>query len=102
MCPVCRHPLARCTCRKAGPPPGGDGVVRVRRETAGRKGKGVTVVLGLPLPPDELTRLGAQLKKKCGSGGTVKDGVVEIQGDHCDLVMAELAAQGWTVKRAGG
>ena len=77
-------------------------MVRVSRETKGRAGKGVTLVKGLPLAPAELTALGKQLKAACGSGGTVKDGVVEVQGDHCDKVIAWLAAKGWKVKRAGG
>ncbi len=72
------------------------------RETKGRKGKGVTVITGVPLPLTELKELGKALKKLCGSGGTVKDGVIEIQGDHRDRLVAELATRGWTVKRAGG
>jgi len=76
--------------------------VRVGRETKGRKGKGVTVVTGVPLAADALDALGSKLKRLCGSGGTVKDGVIEIQGDHRDLLVAELAKLGWTVKRSGG
>ena len=72
------------------------------RQTKGRKGKGVTVVTGLPLSDAELAELGADLKRRCGSGGTVKAGVIEIQGDHRDVVVAELAARGWAAKRAGG
>ena len=79
-----------------------DGVVRVSRETKGRGGKTVTVVHGLALGEDALVALGKQLKAACGSGGTVKDGVIEVQGDHCEKVMALLKAQGHTVKRAGG
>lgn len=103
VCPGCGQPAAQCTC-KAKVRPAGDGIVRVSRETAGRKGKGVTVVKGLPLDDAALTALGKQLKAVCGSGGTVKDGVVEIQGDHLDKVLAWLKArpEGWTVKRAGG
>lgn len=102
-CPGCGQPQAQCRC-KAAPRPLGDGIVRVSRETAGRKGKGVTVIRGLPLDDAALTALGKQLKAACGSGGTVKDGVVEIQGDHLDKVLAWLKArpEGWTVKRAGG
>jgi len=77
-------------------------VVRVGRETKGRRGKGVTVVTGVPLSGAGLEELGSRLKRLCGSGGTVKDGVIEIQGDHRDLLVEELAKQGWTVKRAGG
>ena len=79
-----------------------DGVVRVMRETKGRKGKGVTLVTGVPLEGADLARLGKELKKRCGSGGTVKNGVVEIQGDHRDVVVDLLSARGWTVKRSGG
>lgn len=103
VCPGCGQPAAQCTC-KAKVRPAGDGVVRVSRETAGRKGKGVTVIKGLPLDDAALTACAKQLKATCGSGGTVKDGVVEIQGDHLDKVLAWLKArpEGWTVKRAGG
>ena len=78
--------------------------MRVSRETAGRKGKGVTVIKGLPLDDAALTALAKQLKASCGSGGTVKDGTVEIQGDHLDRVVTWLKArpEGWTIKRAGG
>jgi translation initiation factor 1 len=75
---------------------------RVGRETKGRKGKGVTVVTGVPLTAYALDELGSKLKRICGSGGTVKDGVIEIQGDHRDLLVTELAKLGWTVKRSGG
>ncbi|ART63437.1 translation initiation factor [Kushneria marisflavi] len=79
-----------------------DGIVRLKRETAGRKGKGVTTLHGIPLPDDELKRLMQALKKRCGSGGALKDGVVEIQGDHRDTLRAELEKRGYTVKLAGG
>ena len=101
MCPACRMPVAACVCsRKA--VPAGDGIVRVSRETKGRAGKGVTLVKGLALDPAALAALGKQLKAACGSGGTVKDGVIEVQGEHCDRVIELLQAQGHTVKRAGG
>lgn len=74
----------------------------MERQTKGRKGKGVTILRGIPLPEPELKALGARLKKKCGSGGTIKDGVIEIQGDHRDLLVPELESHGWKVKRAGG
>jgi translation initiation factor 1 len=101
MCPVCRKPVASCVC---GQPKrlAGDGIVRVSRETKGRKGKGVTLVKGLALDDAALTALAKQLKAACGSGGTVKDGVIEVQGDHCEQVMQLLVKQGMTVKRAGG
>ena len=79
-----------------------DDVVRVWRETKGRKGKGVTVIKGLGLAPDELSKLAGELKKKCGSGGTAKQGVIEIQGNHSDTVIEELRQRGWKVKKAGG
>ena len=76
--------------------------MRVSLQTKGRKGKGVTVVTGLPLSGADLTELAAALKRRCGSGGTVKAGSIEIQGDHRDLLMAELSARGWAAKRSGG
>lgn len=100
-CPVCRQAIAACIC-KAVQRPAGDGIVRVSRETKGRAGKGVTLVRGVPLGDDELAALGKKLKAACGSGGTVKDGVIEVQGDHVDKVMVALVAQGFKVKRAGG
>jgi len=104
MCPACGKPVADCVCRalKAGAIPEGDGVVRVSRETKGRKGKGVTLVTGVPVDESQLRNLARQLKRKCGAGGTVKDRVIEIQGDHRDLLVDELKKQGYTVKRAGG
>jgi translation initiation factor 1 len=102
MCPQCRQPLAACSCRAAPARAAGDGIVRVSRETKGRAGKGVTLVKGLGLDAAALVALGKQLKAACGSGGTVKDGVIEVQGDHCERVMAMLQAQGHKVKRAGG
>ena len=105
MCPGCGEPVARCRCKeleKARSTPATDGIVRVSHETKGRKGKGVTLVRGVPLAADALTALAKQLKANCGSGGTVKDGTIEIQGDHRDTVVTALQKQGMTVKRAGG
>ena len=99
MCPACNKPVAECICRQNQPPAMGDGIVRIRLETKGRKGKGVTVISGVPLALAELTELGKQLRRQCGSGGTVKEGVLEIQGDHCGMVMEALKKQGWTVKK---
>ena len=79
-----------------------DGVVRIRRETKGRKGKGVTTISGIGLAEAELKTLAKQLKQKCSTGGTVKDGVIEIQGDHRDKLKAELEKLGHNVKLAGG
>ncbi len=102
-CPKCKKPIAECACRKsAATPPSGDGVVRVGRETKGRKGKGMTLITGVPLPTNELKKLAKELKQKCGTGGTLKDGVIEIQGDHRDSLVEMLKARGWTVKRSGG
>ncbi len=102
MCPACRQPLAQCVCRQQSALPSGDGVVRVSRETKGRGGKAVTLVNGVALDNVALSALGKQLKAACGSGGTVKEGVIEVQGDHVDRVVAWLAAAGHSVKRAGG
>ncbi|RJG11725.1 translation initiation factor Sui1, partial [Massilia cavernae] len=101
MCPECRNPLAACTCKSKSAPIG-DGNVKVMLQTKGRGGKAVTLVKGLALDAAELAQLGKQLRSACGSGGTVKDGVLEVQGDHCDLVMAELVKRGFKPKRAGG
>ena len=102
MCPTCRRPVAQCACAAARRiAPAGDGIVRVSRETKGRGGKSVTLVKGLALDTPALTALAQQLKAACGSGGTVKDGVIEVQGEHRDRVIELLAAQGHTVKRVG-
>jgi translation initiation factor 1 len=101
MCPDCRQPVAACVC---GHPPvaQGDGWVRVSRETKGRGGKAVTLVKGVMLDPAALSGLAKQLKAASGSGGTVKEGVIEIQGDHVERVITTLQAQGHRVKRVGG
>lgn len=102
MCPACGRPLAQCACARGATRPAGDGVVRVGRQVHGRKGKGVTVITGVPLVGEALVALATELKKRCGSGGTVREGTIEIQGDHRDLIVAELEARGWTVRRSGG
>lgn len=99
MCPGCGKPAAQCACGKAPALPKGDGIVRVSLDTKGRKGKGVTLVTGVPLDAVALAVLGKELKAACGSGGTVKDGVIEIQGDHRDLVIGKLHARGFSVKQ---
>ena len=106
-CPGCGRPQAQCMCAaksaaKSAAPASRDGIVRVGRETKGRNGKGVTVVTGLGLDAAGLAQLAKQLKTACGSGGTVKDGTIEVQGDHRDRVIAVLEKAGWKVKRAGG
>ena len=102
LCPDCQQPKARCVCRRRRAEPLGDGKVRVRRETKGRKGKTVTTISGLPLPAEELKQLATELKRLCGTGGAAKDGVIEIQGDHCDALLEALRQQGHDPKRAGG
>jgi translation initiation factor 1 len=103
MCPECRQPVAQCACKaRARAVPRGDGVVRVSRETQGRGGKAVTVIRGLDLEAGPLAALGKTLRAACGAGGTAKDGMLEIQGDHCARVIDLLRESGLTVKRAGG
>ncbi len=82
--------------------PAGGGILRVAIESNGRRGKTVTVIRGVPLPADDLDDLARDLKQRCGSGGTVRGDVVEIQGDQRETVIAELERRGWTVKRIGG
>lgn len=103
MCPRCNRLVSACRCKKKsadGPP--NDGIVRVSRSTKGRKGKGVTVITGVPLQGDALKMLAKKLKARCGAGGAIKNGAIEIQGDHRDALVPALEAEGWTVKRAGG
>lgn len=100
-CPGCRQPRDACLCRKPAARQAADGVVRVSRQTKGRGGKSVTLVHGLPLEDAPLAALAKQLRTACGAGGTVKGGVVEVQGDHADRLMATLQKAGFTVKRAG-
>lgn len=102
-CPNCLRARRECVCRKGTPGKAtADGIVRISRETQGRKGKGVTVITGLGLPEPGLQQLATELKKRCGSGGSVENGRIEIQGDHRDRLVEELTGRGWTVKRAGG
>ena len=88
--------------KKASQAPPSDGVVRISRQTKGRKGKGMSIITGIPLADGELRDLARELKQSCGTGGTVKNGTIEIQGDHRDKLMAELQSRGYTVKKAGG
>ena len=103
-CEVCQRPVARCKCPQLPPSAQAsgsrDGIVRMRREV--RRGKPTTVIVGLPLSDVELRDLAATLKRKCGSGGSAKDGQIEIQGDHRSLLQSELEARGYRVKLAGG
>ena len=104
MCPDCRRSITACICaQRKTAAPAGDGIARVSRESKGRGGKTVTLIRGLALDADALADLGKRLRSACGSGGTVKDGVIEIQGDHVERVVALLQAEGFTnVKRSGG
>ena len=102
MCPACGRAVAGCVCREVKSAVQGDGIVRVGRSTKGRKGKCVTVITGVALEAEGLKKLARQLKQKCGAGGTAKAGVIEIQGDHRDILIEELKKQGYTVKRSGG
>ena len=108
ICPNCGLPVAGCVCRanprgsRGSSPATGDGVVRIRREVKGRRGKTVTTITGVPLPESELRALAGVLKRRCGSGGALKQGVIEIQGDHRDVLIEELTGRGFDVKRAGG
>jgi translation initiation factor 1 len=104
MCPACRRPLASCGCAasRARATPRGDGIARIRRETGGRGGKTVTVVTGLALDEPALLALCRRLKAACGTGGTVRDGVLELQGDHREQLSSLLAREGIRSKLAGG
>ena len=102
LCPNCRRPVRECVCPKGAPGTAKPATVRVGRETQGRAGKGVTTITGLPLSLAEIEALATKLKKRCGSGGTVREGVIEIQGDHRDVIVAELNKMGWPAKRSGG
>jgi translation initiation factor 1 len=103
ICPGCRRPVAECVCKTStGQPQRPTGVVRVSRETQGRSGKGVSIVTGLPLDVEGLEQLARELKRRCGSGGTVREGVIEIQGEHRDTLVAELIKRGYPAKRSGG
>ncbi len=101
MCPTCQHPVQQCVCNQESLPEG-DGIVRISLDRKGRKGKGVTEVKGLLLNSNDLKKLAKELKQKCGVGGAVKEGVIEIQGDQRDLLLKLLQDKGYTVKRAGG
>jgi translation initiation factor 1 len=102
MCPACRQAVTACVCARQPRAQAGDGVVRVSRESKGRGGKTVTLVRGLSLDDASLAALGKRLRSACGTGGTVKAGVLEVQGDHAERVIALLQAEGFVVKRSGG
>jgi translation initiation factor 1 len=105
ICSQCGHPKTACRCKKkkisvSGQKP--DGIIRIQREKKGRKGKTVNIISGFTSNDAELKKLASQLKNRCGCGGSAKDGVIIIQGDHRDTLLAELKKQGFTVKLAGG
>ena len=101
-CPKCGRPVHRCKCQKKSVTDKGDGIIRIRREIKGRKGKTVTTVSGVPLPQERIQKLSVSLKQKLGTGGTVKDGIIIIQGDHRDKIYILLEENGYKVKKAGG
>jgi translation initiation factor 1 len=113
VCPECGRSESRCKCRgkgararikardEAAAAKDSDGIVRVGRSTKGRRGKIVSTVTGVLLGDEELRELAGELKRRCGTGGALKDGVIEIQGDHRDTLIAELEKHGFTVKRVG-
>lgn len=100
-CPECENIVSECSCKTASIPDG-DGIVRVSLDKKGRKGKGVTLIKGIPLALNDLKKLAKELKQKCGVGGAVKEGNIEIQGDHRDQVIALLKAKSYVVKKSGG
>jgi translation initiation factor 1 len=100
-CPDCSQPVDACICKQTLIPEG-DGIARVRRESKGRGGKTVTTISGVPLAVDALQELASALKKRCGCGGSLKDGVIEIQGEHVELLIAELIKRGFKAKKSGG
>lgn len=105
LCPACEQSITACCCDKLADEQRLselDGVVRIRRETSGRKGKGVTTVQGVPINKDELKSLTAELKKRCGTGGALKNGIIEIQGDQRAVIKTLLEAKGFCVKLSGG
>ena len=102
ICPHCGRVAADCICRRSPRVNRGDGIVRVRREVKGRRGKTVTTISGVPLPEDELRALAGDLKRQLGTGGSAKNEIIEIQGDHRDALIESLRAKGYSVKSAGG
>jgi len=102
ICPGCGNAAEDCACGSGSAKIRGGGVVRVRREVKGRAGKTVTTIEGIPLRGEALEALGSELKRRCSAGGTVKEGVIVLQGDHRKTVVAMLQAKGYNVKLAGG
>jgi translation initiation factor 1 len=103
FCPECAKPVGECVCKKKpAARPAGDGVVRVGLEKKQRGGKTVSVISGLRLAPEALRELASELKRRCGTGGTVKEDTIEIQGDHRETILAVLKEHGYPAKKAGG
>ena len=106
ICPSCQRPSSQCKCKKKKPSSQTsikyDGIIRICREVKGRKGKTVTTVSGFEIDDNELKEIASRLKRKCGTGGSVKDGVIIIQGDHRETLRLEIKSQGYTVKFDGG
>jgi translation initiation factor 1 len=103
ICPACGKPISNCACKTKGPPPSpGDGIIRIRREVKGRRGKTVTIVCGFESDIGEIKKLAVQLKRLCGTGGSVKDGEIIIQGDHREAIKKKLEQLAFRVKLAGG
>lgn len=107
ICPSCGRPTKKCTCKKKKATKKesvypDDGIIRIRREVKGRKGKTVTAVFGVPLADRDLKQFAKTLKRKCGTGGSVKDGIIIIQGDHRETLLNEIKQQRYTEKLAGG
>jgi translation initiation factor 1 len=107
ICSSCGHPATKCTCKKKKTAKKqsiypNDGIVRIRREVKGRKAKTVTAVFGVPLDDEKLKQFAKTLKRLCGTGGTVKHGIILIRGDHRETLLNEIEKQGYTVKLAGG
>lgn len=103
-CPECGKPVQKCDCKNKRPSQNvkRDGIVRIRLERKGRGGKSVTLVEGLPLDEALLRELTKELKKFCGTGGSLKQGIIEIQGDVRDSAVSLLKSKGYVVKKAGG
>jgi translation initiation factor 1 len=102
LCPDCGQAKQQCCCQSTNTPYEGDGIVRIQRETKGRKGKGVTLITGVPLPDKELKKLAKELKQRCSTGGAIKAGCIEIQGDQRQIIKELLEGKGFTVKLSGG
>jgi len=101
LCPDCGAAKHPGKCRNNSTPPA-SGTIRIQRQTKGRKGKGVTCISGVPLADKELKALAKELKQRCGSGGTVKEGIIEIQGDYRERILEELTKRGYQAVLAGG